>query len=74
MQNEYTKNLTMLDKLTGDKGCILVVVLVVGRYLYMTLFFAGGLIKVYLWKPFALKVEYSNLVDWKHKYMRKENM
>lgn len=73
MQNEHTKNLTMLDKLTGDKG-ILVVVLVVGRYLYMTLFFAGGLIKIYLWKPFALKVENLNLVDWKDKYMRKENM
>lgn len=45
MQNEYTKNLTMLDKLTGDNGCILVVVLVVGRYLYMTLFFAGLLME-----------------------------
>lgn len=38
MQNEYTKNLTMLDKLTADKGEILIVVLVVGRFLYMTLF------------------------------------
>lgn len=74
MQNEYTKNLTMLDKLTGDKGGILIVVLVVGRYLYMTLFFADGLIKVNLWKPFALKVEHLNLVDWKNKYMRKEYM
>lgn len=74
MQNEYTKNLTMLDKLTADKGCILVVVLVVCRYLYMTLFFAGGLIKVNLWKPFSLKVENLNLVDWKDKYMRKEYM
>lgn len=45
------------------------------RYLYnISSFFARGLIKVNLWKPFTLKLEHSNLVDWKDKYMRKEYM